>query len=102
MGLRPIRLHLRKLIASIYRSFHLSVTDTPPSPAERSGRDMSSSVRRVASATGLVSIMVLLSRGLGFVRDAIIAALFGQGPLTDAYRYGFQIPDTLWMLVAGG
>ncbi|MBW3625569.1 MAG: murein biosynthesis integral membrane protein MurJ [Armatimonadetes bacterium] len=85
----------------------MSVEDPPliaegdPVPDPRKS-DSSATMRGVASATGLVSLMVLLSRGLGFVRDAIIAALFGQGPVTDAYRYGFKIPDVLWMLVAGG
>lgn len=69
-----------------------------PRPAEEKRKEF----KHVASSTALVSVMVLLSRGLGFVRDAIIAALFGQGSVVDAYRYGFQIPDMLWMLVAGG
>ncbi len=60
------------------------------------------SLRHVASATGLISAMVLLSRLLGFLRDAILAAYFGQGWHADAYRYGFKIPDVLWMLVMGG
>jgi putative peptidoglycan lipid II flippase len=46
--------------------------------------------------------MVLLSRVLGFARDAIIAAQFGQNAITSAYLYAFTLPDTLWMLVAGG
>jgi putative peptidoglycan lipid II flippase len=46
--------------------------------------------------------MVLLSRILGYVRDAIIAATFGQNAITSAYLYAFTLPDTLWMLVAGG
>lgn len=46
--------------------------------------------------------MVMLSRVLGFVRDAIIAAKFGQNAITSAYLYAFTLPDTLWMLVAGG
>lgn len=46
--------------------------------------------------------MVLLSRLLGFVRDALIAAQFGRNHVTDAYFYAFTLPDTLWMWVAGG
>jgi putative peptidoglycan lipid II flippase len=75
----------------------LPVQDVPR-PTEEKRKEF----KHVASSTALVSVMVLLSRGLGFVRDAIIAALFGQGSVVDAYRYGFQIPDMLWMLVAGG
>lgn len=62
----------------------------------------SSTTREVSQAVGLVSGMVLLSRLLGFVRDAIIAATFGQNAITSAYLYAFTLPDTLWMLVAGG
>ncbi len=64
--------------------------------------DGAGAMRQVAAATGLVSLMALCSRLLGFVRDATIAALFGQGATVDAYRYGFKIPDLLWMLVLGG
>src|SRR5438477_13126135 len=58
--------------------------------------------RDISRAVGLISGMVLLSRLLGFVRDAIIAAPFGQNAITSAYLYAFTLPDTLWMLVAGG
>jgi putative peptidoglycan lipid II flippase len=50
----------------------------------------------------MISVMVMLSRLLGFARDALIAAQFGQNPITDAYLYAFTLPDTLWMWVAGG
>jgi putative peptidoglycan lipid II flippase len=57
---------------------------------------------QVVRAFGIVSAMVMLSRLLGFGRDALIAALFGQNAVVDAYVYAFTLPDTLWMLVAGG
>ena len=57
---------------------------------------------QVGRAAGLIGATVLLSRLLGFLRDAIIAAKFGQGPVTSAYLYAFTLPDTLWSLVAGG
>jgi putative peptidoglycan lipid II flippase len=58
--------------------------------------------RDLSSAVGLISATVLLSRLLGFLRDAIIAGAFGQNWITSAYLYAFTLPDTLWMLVAGG
>lgn len=67
----------------------------PSSPAPHAPRE-------VSRAVGLISVFVLLSRVLGFARDAIIAATFGQNAITDAYLYAFTLPDTLWMLVAGG
>lgn len=58
--------------------------------------------RQIARAVGMISVMVMLSRVLGFARDALIAAQFGQNEITDAYLYAFTLPDTLWMWVAGG
>ena len=45
---------------------------------------------------------VMLSRVIGYVREAYIAWAFGAGPQTDAYVAGFTIPDWLNYLVAGG
>ena len=45
---------------------------------------------------------IMLSRVIGYVREAYIAYAFGAGPATDAYVAGFTIPDWLNYLVAGG
>ena len=49
-------------------------------------------VARMARAAGIVLVLNLLSRVLGFVRDASIAARFGAGPSTDAYLVAYTIP----------
>ncbi|GFN22765.1 murein biosynthesis integral membrane protein MurJ [Thermanaeromonas sp. C210] len=49
-------------------------------------------VARLARAAGIVLVLNLLSRVLGFVRDAAIAAQFGAGPATDAYMVAYTIP----------
>src|ERR1700693_5818457 len=54
------------------------------------------------SATLLLMSAVMLSRVIGYVREAYIAYAFGAGPATDAYVAGFTIPDWLNYLVAGG
>src|SRR4029077_1719784 len=54
------------------------------------------------SATLLLMTAVMLSRVIGYVREAYIAYAFGAGPPTDAYVAGFTIPDWLNYLVAGG
>jgi len=54
------------------------------------------------SATLLLMSAVLLSRVIGYVREAYIAWAFGAGPQTDAYVAGFTIPDWLNYIVAGG
>ena len=45
---------------------------------------------------------VMLSRVIGYVREAYIAWAFGAGRQTDAYVAGFTLPDWLNYIVAGG
>jgi putative peptidoglycan lipid II flippase len=54
------------------------------------------------SATLLLMTAIMLSRVIGYVREAYIAWAFGAGPQTDAYVAGFTIPDWLNYIVAGG
>lgn len=49
-----------------------------------------------------VSGMTLVSRILGFVRDALIARIFGAGMGTDAFFVAFRIPNLLRRLFAEG
>jgi putative peptidoglycan lipid II flippase len=42
-----------------------------------------------------VSGMTLISRVLGFVRDAVIARVFGAGMYTDAFFVAFKLPNLL-------
>ncbi|MCX7116996.1 MAG: murein biosynthesis integral membrane protein MurJ [Legionellales bacterium] len=53
-------------------------------------------------ATSLVSIMTLISRMLGFVRDMVIASLFGAQPGMDAFIVAFKIPNFMRRLFAEG
>ncbi len=48
------------------------------------------------------SSMTLLSRILGFIRDASVAHVFGAGGLTDAFFVAFRIPNLLRRLFAEG
>jgi putative peptidoglycan lipid II flippase len=45
---------------------------------------------------------IVVSRVVGYVREAYTAWAFGAGPTTDAYIAAFQVPDFLAYLVAGG
>src|ERR1700730_11084148 len=54
------------------------------------------------SATVLLMVAMVLSRIVGYVREAYTAWAFGAGSTTDAYIAAFQIPDFLAYLVAGG
>jgi len=52
--------------------------------------------------TLLFSLATLISRVLGYVRDAVIAYIFGANALTDAFFVAWRIPNTLRQLVAEG
>jgi len=54
------------------------------------------------SATMLLITAVMLSRVIGYARDAYIAWAYGAGGATDAYVAAFTLPDFLNYIVAGG
>src|SRR5271167_849537 len=54
------------------------------------------------SATLLLMTTVMLSRVVGYAREAYIAFAFGAGSQTDAYVAAFTLPDFLNYIVAGG
>ncbi|MGI6332315.1 MAG: murein biosynthesis integral membrane protein MurJ [Zhaonellaceae bacterium] len=58
--------------------------------------------KRVAEAAGFIMICMVISRILGYVRDVVIYAQFGQNRLTDAYNAAFSVPDFLYQLLVGG
>ena len=60
------------------------------------------SSRGVGFAALLLAASVLLSRVLGYAREALIAYRVGAGADADAYYAAFQIPDLLNYLLAGG
>jgi putative peptidoglycan lipid II flippase len=49
-----------------------------------------------------VSSGTLLSRLLGFVRDAMVAALLGAGPVADAFLVAFQLVNVVRRLLTEG
>jgi putative peptidoglycan lipid II flippase len=57
---------------------------------------------RISAAAMLLASSVLLSRVLGYAREALLAYRVGAGTATDAYYAAFQIPDLLNYLLAGG
>src|SRR3954466_973068 len=54
------------------------------------------------SATLLLMSTVMLSRIIGYIREAYIAWAFGAGQQTDAYVTAFMLPDFLNYILAGG
>jgi putative peptidoglycan lipid II flippase len=53
-------------------------------------------------ALAAVGSMTLVSRILGFVRDTLVARIFGAGIYTDAFFVAFKIPNLLRRLFAEG
>jgi putative peptidoglycan lipid II flippase len=53
-------------------------------------------------STSLVSVMTLVSRMVGFVRDMLIAQLFGVQAGMDAFWVAFRIPNFMRRLFAEG
>lgn len=49
-----------------------------------------------------VSSMTMLSRILGFVRDTLVARIFGAGIATDAFFVAFKLPNLLRRIFAEG
>jgi putative peptidoglycan lipid II flippase len=56
----------------------------------------------LAKSTAVVGGMTLISRVLGFVRDVVLARLFGAGAGMDVFVVAFQIPNFLRRLFAEG
>ncbi|MCU0479255.1 MAG: murein biosynthesis integral membrane protein MurJ [Chloroflexi bacterium] len=63
---------------------------------------MSGSARDLARAGMVVTSALFVSRILGWVRVAVIAASLGIGRELDVYTAAFRIPDFLFQLVAAG
>ncbi len=57
---------------------------------------------RLFRSTAIVGAMTMVSRVLGFIRDVVIAFLFGADAATDAFFVAFKIPNFLRRLFAEG
>ncbi len=58
--------------------------------------------RKIFKSAGIIGFFTLLSRILGFLRDVIIARLFGTKMAAQAFVVAFRIPNTLRHLVGEG
>ncbi len=57
---------------------------------------------KIARAVGVITIAMVVARILGYGRDVLLYALFGQNRITDAYNAAFSIPDFIYMILIGG
>lgn len=58
--------------------------------------------RRIARSAGVLALATALSRVLGFIRDILLAALFGTTVQAQAFVVAFRLPNLLRDLVAEG
>ena len=79
-----------------------SVYRAGPSPRRRRGAPVSGAARDLARAGLVVTGALFVSRILGWIRVAVIAASLGIGRELDIYTAAFRLPDFLFQLVAAG
>lgn len=58
--------------------------------------------QKIVKSTSLVALFTLLSRIMGFVRDIILAGIFGAGGAFDAFVVAFKLPNFLRRLFGEG
>jgi len=71
-------------------------------PPEKRTAPYGTAAPSTARGTAIVGGITLLSRVLGFVRDSLVARLFGSSPIADAFFVAFRIPNLLRSFVAEG
>ncbi|MBL4931065.1 murein biosynthesis integral membrane protein MurJ [Clostridium paridis] len=55
--------------------------------------------RKILKSTFIIMAVSILSRGIGFIRDMLIASSFGTGLYADAYSVAVTIPESLFMII---
>src|SRR5262245_42261851 len=58
--------------------------------------------RNLIKSASLISILTIISRICGYIRDSRIAFLLGAGTAADAYTTAYRIPNLLRRLVGEG
>ncbi len=71
-------------------------------PQDRRAAGETPETKRLTRAAAVVALATVLSRVLGFVRDAMIAAAFGAGFSSDAFLAAFRLPNLFRRLVGEG
>src|SRR3954466_13174783 len=58
--------------------------------------------RNLIKSASLISILTIISRVFGYIRDSRIVFLLGAGTAADAYTTAYRIPNLLRRLVGEG
>ena len=69
----------------------MSESSTPATSAQSASSDQ----RSVVKAAGIIGIGTFASRILGFIRDMVMAGLFGATAAADAFYVAFRVPSLL-------
>src|SRR5574341_2195962 len=72
-----------------------AVDSTPPDKRQDENHS-------VVEAAGIIGVATLSSHILGFIRDMVLARLFGATPAADAFFVAYRIPNLLRELFAEG
>jgi len=79
------------------------MTQSPLPPSRSSSpQDPKGETHQISRAAGLIGAATFFSRILGFVRDIILANLFGANAAADAFYIAYRIPNLLRELFAEG
>ena len=76
--------------------------DAPQPPSAAGLVEAPASPSSLFAGLRIVSACTLASRVLGLLRDTAMAALFGAGPILDAFTVAFQIPNLARQLLGEG
>lgn len=57
--------------------------------------------RSLAGIAGIVALATLVSKLFGLIREQVVAAAFGIGPVVNAYAYAYVVPGFLLILLGG-
>ncbi|QCX34206.1 murein biosynthesis integral membrane protein MurJ [Caloramator sp. E03] len=63
---------------------------------------MPKKAENIQRATVIVMLTLFLSRILGFIREMIVARVYGRNYITDSFIAAFTIPDVMFYLLVGG
>ncbi|WP_339727201.1 murein biosynthesis integral membrane protein MurJ [uncultured Gimesia sp.] len=76
----------------------------PPSLSQEEQNQVAADgdTRGLFSGLRVVSLLTLLSRVLGMVRDIGMATLFGNGPIMDSFSVAFKLPNLMRRLLGEG
>ncbi len=73
-----------------------------PSPDPPPSSNLQGETHRISRAVGMIGAATFCSRVLGFLRDIILANLFGANAAADAFYIAYRIPNLLRELFAEG